>query len=380
MLAERGEPAPDAIFIHQPFLSQGRRILGRTDRADVRDAVSAAWRFLDSLIGRLVDLAGSECLVLVVCPGWRGQPGVILAAGPGVARSGATWEGAGLLDVAPTMLGTFDLEDSALPGAPIAMIARAPGSRPAPRIPRPGRLMPDPRLMGSLRLFGYRTPRRALGGWRAEGFGELAVMMLDRNPAGALAAADAALAINPNLRSALRVKVRAHVALRQAEPLKDLGERLTAMAPDRAWGALASGAHYILRGKKREATPWLKRAEADPDTTTLLTVGTLWIAAGRLADAARVFAKVVAIDPGNVTAEIGLAMAASARRDFLNAEAGLNRARAREPGRPAIWLQLAQVYARSGRKAEAVRMADKARSLGADPALASAAAVGRLPL
>ena len=175
---------------------------------------------------------------------------------------------------------------------------------------------------------------------------------------------------------------RARCSTAKRNRWKDLGERL-----DGAWRRSADGApwraarNYLLRGEKRKATPWLKQRRGRFRTpTTLLTVGTLWIAAGRLADAARVFAKVVAIDPGNVTAEIGLAMAASARRDFLNAEAGLNRARAREPGRPAIWLQLAQVYARSGRKAEAARMADKARTLGADPALASAAAVGRLPL
>ena len=91
-----------------------------------------------------------------------------------------------------------------------------------------------------------------------------------------------------------------------------------------------------------------------------------------------VFRKVLDLDPDNVTAGIGMAIAAAARRDFLEAEAVLNRAKRREPGRAAIWLQLAQIYARSGRKAEAARMADTARRLGAAATLTTAAAAGRL--
>jgi predicted Zn-dependent protease len=203
-------------------------------------------------------------------------------------------------------------------------------------------------------------------------------MMLGRDPAGAIKSADAALAEDPDCGLALRVKARGQVALQSPEGLEDLGDRLLRLAPERGWGALAHGARHILGGSIREASPWLRQAEADSDPATLLTLATLWMAGGRVANAARVFAKVLELEPGDVTAEIGLAMAATARRDFMAAEAGLHRARKVEPGRPAVWLQLAQVYARSGRKAEAARMADAARRLGAAPALATAAAAGRL--
>ena len=65
-------------------------------------------------------------------------------------------------------------------------------------------------------------------------------------------------------------------------------------------------------------------------------------------------------------------MAAMARRDFLEAEAGLRRAEKIEPGRPEIQLQLAQVYARSGRQREAQQAAALAVRLGLSPTIAAA--------
>ena len=177
---------------------------------------------------------------------------------------------------------------------------------------------------------------------------------------------------------ALRVRVRALVALSEAEPLAELGDRLLKEAPDRGWGALAHGAYHVLRGESVQAAVWLKQAESDPDIGTLLTVAALWIAVSRIASAGRVFAAVLARDPLNVAAEIGLAMAATARRDFLTAEAGLLRAARQEPGRVAVHLQLAQVYARSGRKVEAARAAERAVRLGAPLEIAAMAGAGRL--
>ena len=379
MLAESGESSPDAVFIHQPLLQQARRAFGGRHGGAFAAVAPGAWRLLDGLIGRLVDLAGLDCKTMVISPGWKDAPGVFLASGSGVVQDNGV-EGVSLLDVVPTVLGLFGMEDPTLAGRRLtSMPAQAPLLR-APSPSAPGRLMPDPRMMGPLRLLGYKPPPRAPKTWRAQGLADLAALMLDRDPAGALRAADAALALDPDSVLALRVKVRAHVARREPEPLEDLAERLLLLAPERGWGALANGAQYILNGDVKKATSWLRKAEADPDIGALLTVGTLWIAAGRIANAARVFGAVVVIDPGNVTAEIGLAMAATVRRDFMAAEAGLHRARKREPGRPAIWLQLAQVYAKSGRKAEAAKMAATARRLGAAPPLTAAAEKGRLPV
>ena len=367
----------DAVFVFQPILRDARGAFDGGAEPVFDDVVPGAWRFLDGLVGRLAELTGPGSLVMVVSPGWRGAPGVCVAAGEGVDAT-VDFEGADLLDIAPTVLGRFGYEDRGLPGRRLPAIAVAEPLSPA-RSPRLQRgLMPDPRVMGPLKLLGYRPPARAPKAWKAAGLAELGWMMLDRDPSGAVKAADAALAEEPGCILALRVKVRGQVALQSPDGLDTLGDSLLRLAPERGWGPLAHGARHVLRRSAREASPWLNKAEADADPATLLTVATLWIAAGRIANAARVFGKILEVDPDNVTAEIGLAMAATARRDFMAAESGLHRARKQEPGRPAVWLQLAQVYARSGRKAEAARMADTARRLGAAPALAAAAAAGRL--
>ena len=377
MLGESGEPPPEAVFLHQPILQHSRRAFEAGDDEVFAGVVPGAWRLLDGLIGRLAELAGTDALVLVCSGGWRGAPGVILAAGKGV-RVGAEFEGANLVDLAPTVLGVFGLEDPQLPGRRLTPIASPTPLRDAPRPMLPGRLMPDIRLMRPLRLVGYKPPRRPPRGWRAERLAELGLLMLERDPAGALRVAEAALALDGDSVFGLRIKVRAQVALQQPEGLDAIGDRLLALAPGRGWGALAHGARHILRREVGKATPWLNKAETDTDVGSLLTLATLWVAAGRLGRAEGVFRRVLELDLGNVTAEIGMAIAAAGRRDFLEAEVMLNRAKRREPGRPAVWLQLAQIYARSGRKAEAERMAETARRLGAAPALAGAAAAGRL--
>jgi predicted Zn-dependent protease len=203
-------------------------------------------------------------------------------------------------------------------------------------------------------------------------------MMLERAPEAAGATAQASLNLNPGNVLALRIRVRAHVALGEAEPLPALGDLLLKAAPDRGWGALAHGVYHVLKKERVAATSWLTRAEGDPDVGTLLTVAAVWLSMPRMANAARVFNAVLAQDPTNVSAEIGLAMTALARRDFMAAETGLMRALKVDPGRAAAYLQLAQVYARSGRKHEAARAARFALRLGVAPAMAAAAKAGRL--
>lgn len=376
MLAEQS-PAPDAMFVHQRWL--GRVRAGFEARRDplFAEVVPAAWRFLDSLIGRLTALAGPETLVMVVSPGWRALPGVVLAAGGGIAADAEVW-GAGLLDIAPTVLGAFGLEDPGLPGRRVSRIAPAAplGRAPVLKVDAPARV--DRGLVFAMRSHGYRPPPRASRAWRARGLAELSQMMLDRRPAAAGDVAQAALRLNPGNVLALRIRVRAHVALAEAEPLPPLGDLLLQAAPDRGWGALAHGAYHVLRKERALAASWLTRAEADSDVGTLLTVAAVWLSMSRPASAARVFKAVLAIDPSNASAEIGLSMTALARRDFMSAEAGLLRALKTDPGRPAAYLQLAQTYARSGRKAEAGRAAAAALCLGAPPAMVAAAREGRL--
>jgi tetratricopeptide (TPR) repeat protein len=368
--------AHDAVFIHHPWLGELRPSFGTRRDGLFSDVIPGAWRFLDGLVGGLAALA-PEALVMVVSPGWRDHAGAIVAAGPGVAPDPGPF-GAHLLDVAPTGLARFALRDATLVGSAIAAIAETSELGPASAPSRSKAAPSDPALLRVARQYGYRPPKRPAAPWQAQALAELGLILLERAPAQARDAAEAALKRDPTNILALRVGVRANVILGQAAPLPDLADRLLAAAPERGFGALAWGAHFIIANKVALAAPWLRKAEADPDPTTLLTVASLWLAAGRAATAERCFKRVLDGDGDNVTALVGVAMAALARRDFIGAEAALLRARAHDPAKPAIHLQLAQLYAKTARKIEAARAADIARRLGAAPAQAGAAARGRL--
>lgn len=371
------EVGVEALFVHQPCIGQARAAFERRGEAHLQEVIPAAWRFVDALVGRLAALAGQDALILIVSPGWGGAPGVVLAAGDGVGAD-PDFLGGSLLDIAPTVLARFGLEDVALPGRRLISVAGGGPLAPAPspKIEPPARA--DAALVYALRRRGYRPPPRPSRAWRAQGLADLALMMLDRDPAGAGKAAQAALLQDPVNVTALRVRVRAHVALEEADPLPALGDALLRAAPDRGWGPLAHGAYHVLRNERSSASPWLLRAESDSDVGTLLTTAAVWFAASRPGGAERVFKAILAKEPSNASAEVGLAVCAAGRRDFMAAEASLTRALKQDPGRPAIYLQFAQVYARTARKAEAARAAEIAVRLGARPAMAAAAVAGRL--
>ncbi len=378
MLSEREQGAPDAVFVHHPWLARARFAFERRKDPIFDGVIPAAFRFLDGLIGRLASLARPDTQVLIVSPGWRGAPGVILAVGAGVIADDS-FLGAGLLDIAPTALARFGLADPDLPGRPLPITPPPAPLIAAPDIGGEPPAKPDPLLVHGLRKHGYRPPAWPGRAWKAQGLADLALMVLDRDPAATLRIADACLILDAANVQALRVKARACLALDDADPLPSIAEALALAAPDRAWSATAQGAYHVLRGEISLAEPELRRAETDPDPASLLTVAAIWLAASRPAAAERVFKSVLKEDPSNVSAEIGLAMGAAARRDFLTAEQCLVRALKTDPGRPAIYLQLAQTYARTARKTEATRCAAIALRLGVPPPLAEAARLGGLP-
>ncbi len=163
---------------------------------------------------------------------------------------------------------------------------------------------------------------------------------------------------------ALRIRATALFALGRAEDLRDVAESLNRVAPMRGWGALARGAHHVLRKEPALASPWLTQAEADKDIETRLTAAAAWLMIKRHANAERLFKAVLAEDAGNAAAEIGIAITAMVRRDFLGAEATLKQAMKHDPGRAAIYQTLAQVYDATARRAEAEHARKIARRLG----------------
>ncbi len=372
------QKAPEAIFAHQPWLGLVRGAFERRPEAALSRVVPVAWRFLDELIGALAAAAGPRTQVVVVSPGWRGRPGLVLATGPDIADDPGAM-GVDILDIAPTMLARFGLEDAALGGQPIPGLT-PPGLRsraPEPP-PPPSPAVVDVAEIEGLRKAGYRPPDGPPPAFRAQGLAELGWILLERAEPAAAAAADEALQIDPANLLALSVRARALIARGDPERLPPVAVALLAVAPDRGWGPVAYGAYHVMRQETPLAAPWLRRAESDPDPATRIAVGALWLAAGRPASAGRVFASVLDQEPLHVAAEIGLAMVAMTRRDFVTAEAALRRARRLDPGRPAIALQMAQLYARTGRTLEAGQAAEIALRLGAPSAMVEAARFGRL--
>jgi Tfp pilus assembly protein PilF len=187
-------------------------------------------------------------------------------------------------------------------------------------------------------------------------------MLLKRAPSAAERATADALRLDPRNVLALRIRATALFALEQADGLQEIAEELEHSVPMRGWGALARGAYHILRKEPTPASSWLKTAEADPEPETRLTAAAGWLMINRPFDAERVFKSVLEVDPTNASAEIGSAIASIARRDFLGAEAALQRS-GPGSGRSSIYRTMAQVYHETGRKAQADAMKAVARRL-----------------
>jgi tetratricopeptide (TPR) repeat protein len=358
-----GDPAPDAVFVFHGLLAQVRASCDGRREPAYASAAKAAWLFLDSLVGRLADVAGPDALVLVVSPGWRGRAGVVLAAGP-TAPSAPDFLGADLLDIAPTVLGFFGLQDPDLPGRALAPLRSKVSLALAPSPPPAERIEPDRELLRMAAADGCPRPSPAPAAWRSQKFAELGFMLLRRAPEAAEKATAEALRLDPDNVQSLRIRATALFALERAEELLELAEPLERMAPGRGWGALARGAHHVLRKERALAAPWLASAEGDPETETLLTVAAAWLMIESPDEAERVFKRVLEIDPANASAETGMALAAMGRRDFVSADLALRRAAAQDPGRVAIYQTMAKVYHATGRKDFAARAEKMARRLG----------------
>jgi tetratricopeptide (TPR) repeat protein len=373
LLAER---RPQALFVHQPWLGAVRAGFDAERQGPLAQVSEGAWRFFDGLVGRLSQLAGPECLIVLVSPGWRGGAGVLLAAGPGVA-AGGRMDALDPLDIAPTLLARFGLEDASLRGRVVAGLAPAGPRSAAPEPPAAPAPNADADLLAQAVAAGYAPPEPASQAWRAAGLSGLAWMLVGRDPEAAGRTAEAALAIHPDDPAALAARAMAHAALGEAEPLEALGQALLRAAPGRSWGPLALGARQAIIGDVIAAGPWLAQAEslaqAEGSLEALTRIGGLWLTLSQAHEADRIFRKLLAAVPDHAPAEIGLAMAALGRADYRGAEQALQRALKLDPGRPAVYLQFASLYARTGRRLESDRALAAARRLGAAEADIAAA-------
>ena len=370
------DPQPAAAFVHFDWLNKMRTLYGARPDGPFSQVESGAWRFLDALVGRLAGLAAPGARILVVSPGWGGRPGLFLSSG-GRRPLDPQLESIDHLDIAPTVLADFDLEDEGAPGR--SRLAGAP-ERPVRRAPEPGLHAPplnDEVLLAAATEAGFAPPPAPPPQWWADRAVTLGALIVERSPEQVLALTGEALRLVPHHLGAVRLRATALAVLEQVEELPKLADDLERLAPGRGWAALARGAYHVQRGENALASPWLKRAEADPDTDTRLRVSALWLAAGRADQAERLCNAILREDPSVASAEIGLSIAAVGRRDYIAAEAALRRILKQDPGHATACLQLARVLSLTGRQQEAQRFADTARRLGASDEAVQAAGQGR---
>ena len=368
-------PQPAAAFVHFDWLNKMRALYGARAEGPFSQVEVGAWRFLDALIGRLAGLAAPGARILVVSPGWGGKPGLFLSSGGGRPVE-PKLQAINSLDVAPTLLADFDLEDEGAPGC--ARLAGAP-DRPPQRAPDPVLWAPahnDESLLAAAEQAGFAPPATPPPQWWADRAVNLGALIVERSPEEVATLTAEALRLAPHHLGAVRLRATALAMLEQVEELPALADDLERLAPGRGWAAMARAAYHIQRGENAFASDWLRRAEADPDTDTQLRVAALWLAAGRSDQAERLCKAILSKDPAVAAAEIGLSIAAVGRRDYIAAEAALRRVLKHDPGHTTAYLQLARVLALTSRRQEAQRLAETARRLGASEEAVQAAARG----
>lgn len=314
------------------------------------------YELLDMQLGRLLDLCGPETRVVLVSDHgyhsdhlrpqtaelasqalgapWIREQGVLVMAGPGIRADGEHIEGAGLLDLVPTLLTLLGLPPGRdMPGRVLWQALAT--SRGATRI---GSWMPAARsgacaltpdaaelLLATRILLGeipttLPTPDPATG--------------LIRDPATAAAAARAArlnLALShldgrrPDLARPLledlhrtapddeRIKLHLSRALHATGDLQAARDLMTGVAeagPPRPREHLMLSRMHLAEGDPTQALVNLFRAEqASPGEPALhCRIGEVYLQLGRWDDAARAFGKALALDTDSALAHHGMAI------------------------------------------------------------------------
>jgi tetratricopeptide (TPR) repeat protein len=320
-----------------------------------KDAVSGVYRLLDLFLGRLLELAGPEAVVMLVSDRtageseWRpstsrGPGGLLCAAGPGIEADELTF-GAGLLDIAPTVLGLFGFAPApGMPGRAISEIcATAPvhalqnGSfAPAPDSPvAQDSLEQD---LSALEEFGYTDPIAA--GWKKEAeaaetrrdFHLARVLLAQGRSAEAIPLFEKLTQKDPALVEMRLYLAHAYFQNSRLSECRAICEALIADDPNSPFAPAGRAYLAIAEGKYQEAMAHLASGQrvygmfAELDAV----VGNTYLRMGKLDDAVAAFRSAIETDPGIAAAHQGLAQAYLAQgRHNEAAEAALDAIRLR---------------------------------------------------
>jgi Tfp pilus assembly protein PilF len=294
-----------------------------------QDVVSGVYRFLDLLLGRLLTLAGPEAVVILVSDRTAGEHelrsmtgreprGLLCASGPHVEADELAF-GAGLLDIAPTILGLFGYAPA--PGMQGRSIAEICSMAPARTVQNlvftpPAENSPDLDLL-ELEASGYTDSIAA--GWRREAaaaknrrdFHLARVFMAQERHAEAVPLLEQVVAQNV---AVLEIRFHlAHAYFRngQYRKCRELCEALLVDAPGSSFEAVARAHLAIAEGNYEEALGHLKGGQADFGMIAGLdtVVGDAYLRIGKWDEAAAAFRSAIQKDSRIATAHQGLAHA-----------------------------------------------------------------------
>jgi Tfp pilus assembly protein PilF len=293
-----------------------------------KGVVSGVYRFLDLLLGRLLNLAGPQTVVMLVSDRTAGEHellsltgreprGLLCASGLRIEADELAF-GAGLLDIAPTILSLFGYAPA--PGMPGRAITEICPSTPVRNV-QDLALSPTDEISLDLDVLeleasGYTDTVAA--GWRREAeaaktrrdFHLARVFMAQERFAEAvplleqLTAQDAVLEIRFHL---------AHAYFRNGEYQKcrELCEAILVDAQDPAFRAVAQAHLAIAEGNYEEALAHLRGGQADFGMMAGLdtVVGDAYLRVGKWEEAAAAFRSAIQKDSSIATAHQGLAQA-----------------------------------------------------------------------
>jgi predicted AlkP superfamily phosphohydrolase/phosphomutase/Tfp pilus assembly protein PilF len=301
---------------------------GSTDEI-YKDVISGVYRFLDLLLGRLLNLAGPEAVVMLVSDRTAGEHelrsmtgreprGLLCASGPHIEADELAF-GAGLLDIAPTILALFGFAPA--PGMSGRTITEICCTAPARTVQNlvftpPPENSPDLDLL-ELEASGYTDSIAA--GWRREA--EAAKNRRDFHLARVFMAQDRlaeAISLLEQLAAhdAAVLEIRFHLAHAyfrngQYRECRELCEALLVDAPDSSFEAVARAHLAIAEGNYEEALAHLRGGQADFGMIAGLdtVVGDAYLRIGKWDEAAAAFRSAIQKDARIAAAHEGLAQA-----------------------------------------------------------------------
>jgi tetratricopeptide (TPR) repeat protein len=339
-LAVHYDTIADAARTFMPYHPPQRAGTPDADFELYRDVMQAVYCFQDMMLGRVMQLAGEETMFLLLSPpssegsetflDWAGRRGPMIVSGPGVRRDELVF-GAGVLDIAPTVLAVYGLPAGAdMRGRVLAEAFESPvetaripswedvagecGMLPAANVDSGE----EAALVQQLIALGYEEPRdegldRQMEAVRYQrefvlarthlyaGRFEQAIPMLEK-----LALEKAEVGYFP------LYLAQAYCEAGRLDDCRAVLAPLLASSADQPLAHVLCGNLALAEGDPERGLDHLLRAEQSspvPVPEVNLLIGRVYLSMKRWEDAERLFCSVLALDDGCAPAHAGLAQA-----------------------------------------------------------------------